>query len=59
MIRFILWLILFYLIYSLFKKMFLTPGNEKKKAKIKKKRKSSLNIDDSDIEDAKFKEIKK
>ena len=58
MLRFIIYLIFFYVIYRFVKGIFLTSDSNKEK-KIEKEHKSSFNIDKKDIEDAKFKEIKK
>ena len=58
MFRFIFYLLLFYLLYIFFKNMLLRSDEGKRKIKNKKKYKSSFNIDESDIEDAKFKDVK-
>ena len=58
MLRFIIYLILFYLLYVFFKNLLLGADVDKKGIKNKRKYKSSFNIDESDIEDAKFKDIK-
>ncbi len=58
MFRFIFYLLLFYLLYIFFKNMLLRSDEGKRKIKNKKKYKSSFNIDESDIEDAKFKDMK-
>ena len=46
------------MVYRLIKGIFMTPDTAEKK-KVKREKKSSFNIDENDIEDAKFKEIKK
>ncbi len=58
MFRFIFYLILFYLLYVFFKNILLKSDDGKRKIKNKEKHKSSFNIDENDIEDAKFKDMK-
>ena len=58
MFRFIFYLILFYLLYIFFKNILLKSDDSKRKIKNKGKQKSSFNIDENDIEDAKFKDMK-
>ena len=59
MLRFLLYLILFYLIFVFVKNMLSSPKNEWKKVKNKNNKKTSFNINKDNIEDAKFKEIDK
>ena len=57
MLRFLLYLLLFYIIYSLVRNILLTPKSDKKKVKHEQKKNSSFDIDKNNIEDANFKEI--
>lgn len=60
MFRFIIYLAFFYFLYIFLKRVFFQPDNSgKEKIRGTKKDKSHLNIDEDNIEDAKFKEIKK
>lgn len=60
MFKFIVYILFFYLLYVFFKRAFLNPtGSKKGKVKDRKKQTSSLNINEDDIVDAKFKEINK
>ena len=60
MFRFIIYLAFFYFLYIFLRRVFFQPDNSgKDKIRSRKNNKSHLNIDENDIEDAKFKEIKK
>jgi hypothetical protein len=61
LLRIIIWCVLFYLAYkfigNLFRSVFGVAGDEKVKVKGKAK-KTSLDVDEDDIEDVDFEEIK-
>ena len=58
MLRFIIYLLFFYLVYVFLKKTLFKSDKVGKKIKNKEKHESSFNIDRNNIEDAKFKDVK-
>jgi hypothetical protein len=57
MLKFIIYVLFFYLLYRFIKVLFLAQGGEEKNIRDTKNQKSSLSIDKSNVEDAKFKDI--
>ena len=57
MLKFIIYVLFFYLLYRFIKVLFLTPSREEKNTRDTTPPKSSLSIDKSNVEDAKFKDI--